>query len=47
MLCAHLEKDRRVAFAALGPLHRFDIDDIGDKIGFNHPVAVETPLPPK
>src|SRR5687768_5486556 len=37
----HLEEDRRIALAALGPCHRFDIDRVGYEIGFDDPVAVE------
>src|SRR5690349_7973898 len=37
----HLEKNRRVAFAALGPSHRLDVDRIRDKIGFYDAIAVK------
>ncbi len=37
----HFKKDGRVAFAALGPLDRLDIDNVGDKVGFDHPVVVK------
>ena len=37
----HFEKDRRVALAALTPFNRFDIDDVGDEVGFDHPVAIK------
>jgi hypothetical protein len=40
----HLEENRRVAFASLGPRHRFDSSGIGDKIRFNHPVTIQNSL---
>src|SRR5512138_2899252 len=37
----HLEKNRRIAFASLGPSYRLDVDCIRDKIGLHDAIAVK------